>query len=115
MNWIDIESVEKFQIINNESFNNPIIIFKHSIRCSISDMALNRFERSWTNPNIQCYFVDLIQFRNISTAISDNFNIPHESPQLLIISNGVCIYNASHSEIRATEVEKEIQKLNNKI
>jgi bacillithiol system protein YtxJ len=112
MNWIDLSSVEQLETLKIESHKNPIIIFKHSTRCSISDMVKNRFERSWIDSKIPCYYLDLIQFRNVSNAVSDIFKLEHESPQLLLIHNGECVYNASHSDIRTASIESALQKIN---
>jgi bacillithiol system protein YtxJ len=98
--------------IRQNSFNinlKAILLFKHSTRCSISDVALNRLERAWKLPveTVPAYYLDLIKFRNISSLIAQELEVEHQSPQILIIKNGKCIYTASHSEISyAAIIEK---------
>ena len=107
MNWNNLDSAEKLNSLHNESKENKIIIFKHSTRCSISSMALSRFERNFKEEELKdakAYFLDLITFRNLSNQIADTYNVRHESPQVLVISNGECIYNASHSGISYNEI-----------
>ncbi len=102
MNWNKLESTEKLEEIIKNSDTVPVLIFKHSTRCSISTMALSRFERQWNQEkigNVAPYYLDLIQYRDISNLIAQELNINHESPQVLLIENGKCIYNASHSAI----------------
>ena len=101
MNWNTIKSEEVLDAIKKESFYQKILIFKHSTKCSISSMVLNRLERSWKKDNkqIKPYILDLIVYRNISNKIVTKFKVKHESPQVLVIDKGECVYNASHMGI----------------
>ena len=108
MNWIELKSLEQLQDIRNaEGYS---VIFKHSTRCSISMMARKRFELDWqTIPEgTPLYFLDLLNYRDISNAISSEFDIHHQSPQLLLIKDGECIYETSHGEISADELAGQI-------
>lgn len=107
MNWNILNSTEQLENIKKESENQPVIIFKHSTRCSISATALGRFERAWNDEkagNIKPYYLDLISFRPISNQIAHEFNVEHESPQLLLIKNGKSIYHESHFGISFEEL-----------
>ncbi|WP_291727867.1 bacillithiol system redox-active protein YtxJ [Bernardetia sp.] len=102
MNWNKLETPEKLQEIIKNSDATPVLIFKHSTRCSISSMALSRFERQWNQEKVgkvEPYYLDLIQYRNVSNLIAQELDIQHESPQVLLIENGKCTYHASHSAI----------------
>ena len=92
------------QEIKEKSNARPQQIFKHSTRCSISSMAKNRLDRSFRPDGIDFYFLDLIKHRNISNKISQEFNVYHESPQVLVIKNGKSIYDQSHSGIDMQEI-----------
>lgn len=113
MNWLPLTSENQLQEIITNSFNSKVkavLIFKHSTRCSISLMALNRLESKWKFPqeDVPVYFLDLLKFPLISSKIVELFNIQHESPQILLIKNGQSIYNASHSAILFSEIEAEL-------
>lgn len=115
MNWININSEAIINTIEQASKENPVIIFKHSTRCSISGMALSRLERSWKNEEmsqVKTYFLDLISFRNLSHKVAEIFNTQHQSPQLLLISDANCIYDASHMEISYQDLKKEVVQIN---
>ena len=102
MNWNKLENPETLEKIIKNSDSTPVLIFKHSTRCSISSMALSRFERQWNQEKmggVQPYYLDLIQHRNISNLIAQELNVTHESPQILLVENGKCTYHASHSAI----------------
>jgi len=103
MNWIPLESAEQVKEIKQHQGYS--IIFKHSIRCSTSLMAKRRLEldKETFPPDIPAYFVDLIRFRDISNLIAENFQVYHESPQLLVIKDGECILDQSHGHISMDE------------
>ncbi|UII33501.1 bacillithiol system redox-active protein YtxJ [Fulvivirga ulvae] len=108
MNWIQLNSSDDLERIKEESRVNPVMIFKHSTRCSISDMALNRLERSWSDQdmaNVKPYYLDLIRNRNVSNEVAEVFDVRHESPQVLIIKNGEVVYNDSHMGINYNAIK----------
>jgi bacillithiol system protein YtxJ len=107
MNWINITSEEQLNLIAEQSKLKPQVIFKHSTRCSVSSMALNRMERADKPESIDFYLLDLIQHRNISSKIADLFQIHHESPQVLLIKNGECVYDESHMGINMDELMEQ--------
>jgi bacillithiol system protein YtxJ len=106
MNWIELNSEEQIADIKQKSTTVPQVIFKHSTRCSTSAMVLNRIERSALPDNIDFYFLDLISHRAVSNKIAEDFHVFHESPQILLIKNGECIYDESHMGIDASEIVK---------
>jgi len=109
VNWTELKSEEQLTALLNNSSQpeiQGILIFKHSTRCSISKMALSRLERDWNlhDEKISAYFLDLIKFRDVSNKIAELLKVTHESPQVLLIKNGTCFYNASHNKIRFSEL-----------
>ena len=104
MDWKHLTSIDQLETIASESFNLPQVLFKHSTRCSISSMALNRLESSTLPAGVDFYLLDLLQYRNISTAIAEKFKVHHESPQVLVIINGECTYDESHMGISMDEI-----------
>ena len=76
----------------------PVLLFKHSTSCSISAMVIKWFENKLESKKgeYHYFFLDLIRYRNISNNIAIKFNIPHQSPQLILIENGKVVNHASH-------------------
>lgn len=109
MNWIQITSMAQLDEIKAKSKTKPQLVFKHSFRCSISSMTKNRLERSQQPDNIDFYFLDLINYRSISNKISEDFNVWHESPQVLLIKNGECVFDESHTAIRMEDIVEHAQ------
>jgi bacillithiol system protein YtxJ len=102
MNWIQLKSLQQLEDIKLHSQEKPVLIFKHSTRCSTSRMSLDRLERNWNMTEmagIVPYFLDLLTYREISNIVSEQFNVEHESPQVLVISKGKAVLDLSHFEI----------------
>ena len=110
MNWIPLTENTALDIIKENSFNLPQLIFKHSTRCSISSMAKNRLDRTEAPGGVEFHFLDLIAHRSISNRIAEIFNVAHESPQVLLIKNGECIYDESHSGISMDEIMEQVNQ-----
>ncbi|MGB4398686.1 MAG: bacillithiol system redox-active protein YtxJ [Daejeonella sp.] len=108
MNWIQLTNLDQLQDI--KAATGYSVIFKHSTRCSISMMARKRFEFDGEviPENTPLYFLDLIAHREISNQIAEIFQVHHESPQLLLIKDGGCVYETSHGGISAEELAEQI-------
>jgi bacillithiol system protein YtxJ len=108
MNWIPLENLE--QLSNIANAQGYSVIFKHSTRCSVSMMAKKKFEFEWDAipEGTAVYFLDLISYREVSNKIAEQFQVHHESPQMLLIKNGECIYETSHGEISAEDLAEQI-------
>ena len=99
MDRIALTDIAQLDAIDAASQEKPVLILKHSTRCSISSAALSRLERAWTSDDSAAhtvYFLDLLRYRDVSNAIADRYGIDHESPQALVIRNGKCVDVASH-------------------
>jgi bacillithiol system protein YtxJ len=110
MDWKELTDEKQLEQIKTLSSTTPQLIFKHSTRCSISSMAKNRLERSAMPSGIDFYYLDLLRYRNISGRIETDFMVAHESPQVLLIKNGECIYDESHSGISMDEIADQAKK-----
>jgi bacillithiol system protein YtxJ len=107
MNWNKLTSEEQIDHLILESAEKPVLLFKHSTRCSISSMSLDRLLRNWKEEDserITPYYLDLIAFRSLSNLVEERFGIPHESPQVLLIQKGKVTYHESHYGISYTEI-----------
>lgn len=99
MEWHSLTESAQLESIKQASFQRPVVIFKHSTRCSISHMAKSRLERAEAAAGVDFYYLDLIAHRALSNEAATMFSVYHESPQVLLISQGECIYDESHAGI----------------
>lgn len=104
MNWIELASPAQLDALIEASSAKAQVIFKHSTRCSISTMAKSRLERAGKPDELPFYYLDLLSHRPISNKIAEVFDVEHQSPQVLVIKNGECIYSESHSGISMDEI-----------
>lgn len=109
LNWITLADLGQLNEIIDLSNGKPVLIFKHSTRCSISRFALKQFENEFDlEDKITLYFLDLLNHRDISNEIASRFQVEHQSPQLLLIKAGKCIFNAAHNSIDANDLKQHI-------
>ena len=108
IDWNTIQSTKQIDRILERSKSIPCLIFKHSTTCPISSMAKYRLEGDWSfsKEELEPYYLDLLSFRNISNQIAETFEVHHESPQVLVIRNGHCVYDASHLGITVDELKE---------
>jgi len=110
VNWVALTDLSQLDEIIEESKTIPVLILKHSTRCSISLMAKNGLDKSWDieNDQIKTYYLDLLKFRPISNRLAEMFGVHHQSPQILLIKGGVCEYTATHSAIDTRSIKKNL-------
>ena len=108
--WIQLTTMKQLQDIETKSATKPQVIFKHSTRCGISRMVIKQFEADYnfTEKDFDLYYLDLLNYRDISNEVGYKFQIMHESPQLLIIKNGVTVAYESHGGINSLNLSSYI-------
>lgn len=108
MHWIHLTDEEQLKQIISNSNTRPQVIFKHSTRCSISSVALQRLQKAEQPADIDFYYLDLISYRGLSNKIAETFKVHHESPQVLVLKDGDCIYDESHLGISMDEILESV-------
>ncbi|MDY0779578.1 bacillithiol system redox-active protein YtxJ [Tenacibaculum sp. IB213877] len=108
VNWVKLTDVAQLEKVDQDSQNNLVGIFKHSTRCIISKTVLSNFEKMVSNNQLSntFYYLDLLNYRDISNKIEEKYQVMHQSPQLLLIKNGEVVEHASHYDISQLNVDK---------
>jgi bacillithiol system protein YtxJ len=108
--WIPLNAIQQLDLIKEKSSTKTQIIFKHSTRCGISRMVMSQFVDAYdfTEKDADLYFLDLLNFREISNEVGYKFQVMHQSPQLLVIKNGVAVAHESHGAINEMDLSKFI-------
>jgi bacillithiol system protein YtxJ len=109
-----LQTIQQLEEIIEQSQERPILIFKHSTRCSISAMAWDRLKRNWKSEDeekVSLFYLDLITYRSISNTLAELFQVRHESPQVILIHQGKAIYNASHMGIQYQEIMERVSRM----
>ena len=111
INWNSLTREEQIQDLIEESKQKPVVIFKHSTSCSISATAKSRIERQWDGAgldHVKAYYLDLLRYRPVSNEVAEVLQVQHQSPQLLLVQDGVCTYDASHMGIGVDALKKKV-------
>lgn len=111
MNWHNLESTAELdQLLAGK---DTFLIFKHSTRCPVSSAAKRRFETDWFKQDrpIPAYYLDLIEYRDVSNKIATELGVVHQSPQLILVHQKAVLHHSSHTSISADKVLKHIENL----
>lgn len=100
----EINSTEKLDELFEQSNEQPVILFKHSLTCPISSGVYEEI----SNADAEINLVVVQTSRNISNAIADKTGIRHETPQAIVLKNGKPSYHASHYDVTAEDVENSL-------
>lgn len=108
--WINLSATGQLEEIQRKSATKTQIIFKHSTRCGISRMVLNQFIKAYSFDisDFDLYYLDLLSYRDISNKIAETFQVYHQSPQLLVIKNGITVAHQSHGDINTLDLQQFI-------
>lgn len=106
IHWNFLTKQEHLTQLIEVSWQKPCVIFKHSTRCSVSAIAKYRLDSDWNFEagELETYYLDVIAYRSVSNAVAEAFGVYHESPQLLLIRGGECVYDASHLDISVADL-----------
>ena len=104
--WIFLTSESQLEEIIKKSFEKTQVVFKHSTRCSISSVSMNKFVKNYNVPkeDADLYYLDLLNYRSVSDEVGYKFQVIHQSPQVLVIKNGEAVYDASHYSIQTDKI-----------
>ncbi len=110
--WIHINSVEQLHELIENTFEKPVLLFKHSTRCIVSAMVMNNFRNEWSSGDGLCRlcYLDLLAHRDVSDEIENLTGIKHESPQVIVLKGREIIYEESHSSIDIKRIESTLRK-----
>lgn len=105
-NFNRITEATAFEELADRSKQRPIVIFKHSLTCPISAAAYDQMTRFEGDVAL----VEVQRARQLSNEIENRLGVAHESPQVIILSNGQVVWNASHFKITADSVADAVKK-----
>ena len=90
------------------SYHDPVIVFKHSETCGVSQMADERLAHSALTAPVHRVVVQ--RSRAVSARIASLLGIRHESPQVLVIVRGAAAWQTSHAGVTAERVAVALER-----
>lgn len=110
LNFLSLNTIEDIDRLleRSKSHSSLIAIYKHSPTCDLSYLAKKKLERDWSfkKDELPVYFIDVIRQRPLSNHVAQKLNIRHESPQILLIKDGVSVYDEDHMAINVEAIER---------
>jgi bacillithiol system protein YtxJ len=112
--WKNLSSLPEWKSAIEMSSEKPVLVLKHSTRCSISVMALDRFNRNWKPEDAELFtplYLDLLSYREISNAIAEDTGVEHQSPQAILLKDGIAVLSETHQAIRIEDFREKAQEM----
>ena len=108
---VKIDSVDHLEPVFDSSHKKPVLIFKHSLTCPVSDAAFreyNKFLAASDGGAVDYRLVEVQNARPVSDAIETRSGIRHESPQAILFRDGQPVWHASHFAITAKSLAEAV-------
>lgn len=84
----------------------PRLVFKHSPTCGISEQAYTEVSLFVdAHPDLPVLLVDVLAQRALSRQLAVELGVEHESPQVILVANGVPLWHASHRKVTVQAIE----------
>ena len=91
-----------------ESRERPVVIFKHSRTCGISCEAFDELHAHLADAQADAsyHLITVQSHRRVSDEAEVRLGVRHQTPQVILLKDGVPVWNASHFRITATELSR---------
>ena len=103
--FIEIVSVASLDEFLAKANGSAAVLFKHSNTCGVSARAYAEMSKLGEPVGL----ITVQKARVVSDEIEKRWNVDHESPQVLIIRDGKAVWDASHSQVKAQQVESALE------
>ena len=103
-NFINVVSIDGLDRLFEQSFDQPVVVLKHSTTCGISSGVYREVGLVPADVNV----IVMQTHREVSNAIANRTGIRHESPQAFVLRDGKAVYHASHYDIEAEHIEANL-------
>ena len=91
-----------------ESRVRPVVIFKHSRTCGISCEAYDALHEHLSEgaPDASYNVITVQSHRAVSDEAEVRLGVRHQTPQVILLRDGVPVWNASHFRITAEALKR---------
>lgn len=91
---------------------DPVLLFKHSPTCGVSAQANDEILQLLEGPALGApvWRIPVQAGRAASNAVATRFGIRHESPQVILVRDGVALWHASHFRVTAASIRAAVER-----
>jgi bacillithiol system protein YtxJ len=107
---VELQNIHELNEALQESFERPILLFKHSLICPVSTRAFDELRSFLAKADSSARYrlIRIQKARDVSNEVTSRLHVRHESPQAILVRDGREVWNASHSNITASTLAKAI-------
>jgi bacillithiol system protein YtxJ len=87
------------------------VLYKHSPICPTSGVAYEEMLAFHRRSMVPVFRVDVIKHRPLSRALAERIGVVHESPQAIVLRDGVAAWHRSHYDIQADALARVVDHL----
>ena len=102
-----LTTIDEWNELKLHSYKESVLIYKHSTICGvctvINDRLIHALEEGAFSSRV--YRVTVQDNRDVSDRISQDLQVKHETPQLIVIKDGKPVCDFSHYDIVVEEVK----------
>lgn len=112
MKYQEIESIEALHKAIDRSASEPALFFKHSNTCGISSRAFGEYQKYLESPEseeVKNYLIVVQNARAVSNELARVVSVEHESPQAILVRNGLAVWNDSHMNLKRDVLIKAVK------
>ena len=111
MTWRTITTTADLERLVEQSQSTACLIYKHSTRCTMSEMMKYVLEEEWDFEETELipYYLDILSNKTLAAKIAEDFQVYHQSPQVLLIQKGECTFDEDHRDISIEEIREHLE------
>lgn len=113
MNYQEIASTAELAEMLKLSEQEPVLFFKHSRTCGISQRAFGEFERYLQSPEsgqVRNCVIIVQTAREVSNELARQLSVQHESPQAILVRDGRAVWKDSHMALKSKAMETAVSQ-----
>lgn len=109
----ELHTLEELEHALSESTEHPVLLFKHSLTCPISTRAFQEFQTylEAADTRVAYRLITVQTARQVSGTAADRLGVTHQSPQAILVRNGMSVWNASHFDITSDSIDRAIKNV----
>ncbi len=109
-----LESTADLDRALDQSRKLPVVFYKHSLTCGTSAFALDEvraFLASETAARVAVRGVAVQTARAVSNELARRLGVRHETPQILIVTDGTVAWHRSHFRVSAATIVERVRTI----